>query len=157
MTIEALAATVLSVLLPYVTKGGEQFAKEAGKAAFAKVKELFNTLQSGWSDDKEASDALTNFEKKPARYQAPLQEILNEKLAADEKLQSLLSRFVTEMGPHLEIVQKMKVGKGITGLDADEMTSGTARIDQEMEQGENVVGVKIKRIGSSRSSSPDGE
>jgi hypothetical protein len=46
---EALAATVISLVAPYLAKGAEEFAKEAGKEAF--VKALVNRLQAWWTSD----------------------------------------------------------------------------------------------------------
>jgi hypothetical protein len=147
MVVEALVSTVLSVLSPYVAKGGEEFAKEAGKAAFEKAKSLFQTLKTKFSGDKEASGALENFEQKPARYQPILDEVLREKLSQDPALAAELEKHLQEMRPELEIIQKMKVGKKVTGLEADEMRGGKATIDQDMEQAEDVIGVKIKKFG----------
>jgi hypothetical protein len=96
--------------------------------------------------DREASDALTYLTQKPDRYQPILEEILTEKLE-DRELASLLSRLVQEMRPQLEVIEKMKVGKQIIGIEAEQMTGGTAKAQQELEQGENVTGAKIKTIG----------
>jgi hypothetical protein len=147
MVIEALVSTVLSVLVPYVAKGGEEFAKEAGKAAFEKAKSLFQSLKTKLAGDKEASTVLENFEQKPARYQKILDDVLREKLTQDPALAADLEKHLKEMGPELEIIQKMKVGEKVTGLEADEMTGGGVKINQDIEQAKDVTGAKIKRIG----------
>jgi hypothetical protein len=121
MVVETLVSTVLSVLLPYVAKGGEEFAKEGGKAAFEKAKSLFQTLKANLAGDKEASVALENFEQKPARYQSILDEVLREKLSQDSTLADELEKHLKELGPELVVIQKMKVGEKVTGLEAEEM------------------------------------
>src|ERR1700676_5037413 len=111
MVVETLVSTVLSVLLPYVAKGGEEFAKEAGKAAFEKARTLLQTLKAKFATDMEASEALSNFEQKPARYQAVLDDVLKEKSSQYPALAAELEEHIKELGPQLEIVQKMKVGE----------------------------------------------
>jgi hypothetical protein len=147
MVVETLVSTVLSVLLPYVAKGGEEFAKEAGKGAFEKAKSLFQTLKAKLTGDKEVSVALENFEQKPARYQSILDEVLREKLSQDPALAADLERHLKEMGSELEIIQNMKVGEKVTGLEADEVTGGRVKINQYFEQAKDVTGAKVKRIG----------
>jgi hypothetical protein len=147
MLVETLVSTVVSVLLPYVAKGGEEFVKEAGKAAFEKVKSLFQTLKAKLTGDKEASEALENFEQKPARYQSVLEQVLSDKLSQDPALAAELEKHLKEMGPELQIIQKMKKGEKVTGLEADEMAGGKAKISQDIEEAKDVIGAKIKKIG----------
>ena len=147
MVVETLAATALSVLLPYFAKGAEEFAKEAGKAAFAKCGELIQAIRSKFSGDEEAERALNNFEKKPARYRATFEDILNEKLEADETFRSQFSDLLKQLGPDIQVIQKMEEGEEVTGIEADKMTSGSAKVDQDIKKGKKVVGAKIKEIG----------
>jgi hypothetical protein len=48
---EALAASVISLVSPFLAKGAEEFAKEAGKEAFAPVKALVERLALWWKGD----------------------------------------------------------------------------------------------------------
>jgi hypothetical protein len=146
MVIPEIVSGVMSVLMPYVAKGAEKFAAEAGKEAFERAKGLFATLKANLSGDEEASKELENFQQKPARYEGVVKSILEEKLASDEGLRSELARLLQGMGPLLHIIQEMKVGKGVTGLEADEVASGEIHIQQKIDQAENATGAKIKKF-----------
>jgi hypothetical protein len=147
MIVPEIVGGVLSVLLPYVIKGAEKFAEEAGKDAYAKAKSLFATLKAKWSGDPEAAKALEDFEQKPARYQPVLRSILEEKLAGDEGLRDELARRLQEMKPYLHVIQEMKVGKGVIGADFGEVASGKVDVEQKIEQAENVTGIKANKVG----------
>jgi hypothetical protein len=146
----SLAAKVVSVLAPYVVVGAEEFVRNAGKDAYEKAKTMFAALRAKWTGDEEATDALTRFEDKPERYAPVLEDVLREKLAEDKELATVLSTLLNEMGPSLEVVQKMEEGRKVTGLEADEMTGGRATVDQDIGTGEDVTGARIRRIGPQR-------
>ncbi len=145
-----LAASVVAVLAPYVAMGAQEFARNAGKEAYEKAKTMLATLKAKWTWDKEATDALARFEQKPERYAPVLEDVLREKLAEDKELAALMATVLNEMGPSLEVVQKMEEGRRVTGLEAEEMIEGKARISQDIERGEDVTGARIRRIGPQR-------
>jgi hypothetical protein len=121
-----------------------------GDVAYQRAKALMDTLKERWAgrtEHKEASDALGNFEKKPERYAPVLQDVLEEKIAADPDLAGELTRRTQELGPFIEIIQRLENAEGVTGLEAKEMTGGKASINQEIKGSRNVTGAKIDRIG----------
>lgn len=143
----ALAMNVVNVLLPYVSKGAEEFASKVGDAAYEKARMLLSTLKEKWQGDKEASESLACFEEKPERYQPVLTDILQEKLSQDKDFASQVSRLLQEMGPALQVIQTMEKGTGITALKAGEFHRGTANVSQEITTGEDVIGAEIDTIG----------
>lgn len=143
----SLASGIIGVLMPYVKKGAEEFISSAGKDAYEKSKAILETIKRRWSGDKEASGTLGLFEEKPERYKSAVEDILREKLAQDTGLADELQKMLKEMGPDFEIIQKMKIGEKVTGLEADEITKGKAKVTQEIEQAKDITGAKIKRIG----------
>lgn len=146
-----LAVQVVAILLPFVKKGTDKFASEIGQAAgqeaASKVKNLLNTLKTRWKTDKEASDELARFEEKPERYQPVLEDILKEKLAEDKDLASELRQIVDSLGPNLKVIQKMDIGKDVTGPDIGEVKSGNIYVDQDIKEGTNIIGAKINKFG----------
>jgi hypothetical protein len=148
MDVGAIVGNVMSVLLPYAAKGAHEFAKVAGEVALEKAKDMIALLRGKWIGDKEAGDTLTHFEQKPTRHETALREILAEKLANDPSLAAGLSNLIGQLGPQLEVVQRMSVGQSIVGLDADAMDAGRAKIQQDIGHAENVTGAKVKRFGS---------
>jgi hypothetical protein len=120
----SLASGIMGVLMPYVKKGSEEFIRTAGKDAYEKSKAILETLKRGCSGDKEATETLEHFEEKPERYKPAVEDILRDKLAQDKGLAEELQKMLKEMGPDLEIIQKMKIGENVTGLEADEITKG---------------------------------
>jgi hypothetical protein len=111
---------------------------------------MLAALRAKWTGDEEATDALTRFEEKPERYAPVLEDVLNEKLAEDKELAAVLSTLLNEMGPSLEVVQRMEEGRKVTGLEAEEMSGGRATVNQEIGRGEDVTGARIRRIGPQR-------
>jgi hypothetical protein len=146
----SVATNVVAVLAPYVAVGAQEFAKSVGKEAYEKAKGMLAALRAKWTGDKEATDALTRFEEKPERYAPVLEDVLREKLAEDKELAAVLSTLLNEMGPSLEVVQQMKEGRRVTGLEAEEMAGGKATVRQDIGTGEDVTGARIRRIGSQR-------
>jgi hypothetical protein len=100
-----------------------------------------------WSEDEEATEVLEKFEKKPERYQPVVEDILKEKLEKEMGLADELQKILDNIGPKIEIIQKMAVAEGIVGLEVDEMVCGKAKIEQEFDEGKDVIGARIKRIG----------
>ena len=143
----SLAANVVAVLAPYAAVGAQEFAKNVGKEAYEKAKTMLAALRAKWARDEEATDALNRFEEKPERYAPVLEDVLKEKLAEDKELAAVLSTLLNEMGPSLEVVQKMEEGRKVTGIEAEEMAGGSATVNQDMGRGEDVTGAKIRRIG----------
>jgi hypothetical protein len=145
-----LAANVVAVLAPYVAVGAQEFARNVGKEAYEKAKTMLAALRAKWSGDKEAEDALSRFEEKPERYAPVLEDVLREKLAEDKELAAVLSTLLNEMGPSLEVVQRMEEGRRVMGIEAEEMTGGRATVNQDIGTGEDVTGARIRRIGPQR-------
>jgi hypothetical protein len=142
-----LATKAMAVLLPFVSKGAEEFASKVGDAAYEKARTLLTALKQKWSGDKEATESLVHFEEKPERYKLVLEDILQEKLVEDRDLAAQIARLLQEMGPWLEIIQQMEEGKNITGLRAREMRSGRARITQDIVKAEGVTGAEFDTLG----------
>jgi len=142
-----LAANIMTVLMPYAAMGAQEFVKSAGKEAYEKAKSLIGTLKARWAGNDEAIDTVARFEEKPERYQPVLKDILEEKLIQDKELAAELATLLNEMGPSLEIIQQMEEGRRVTGLEAEQMSGGTARVRQDIERGEDVTGARISHIG----------
>jgi hypothetical protein len=142
-----IATGVLAVLTPYLVKGAKEFAGAVGDAAYEKAKGMLTTLKQRWAPDKDASTSLEQFEKKPALYKPVVETLLKEKLQSDAALAKELGELLQEMGPTLEVLQKMDEGRNVTGLDAKELNKGRVSVTQEIKNADGVTGVKIDRIG----------
>jgi len=142
-----LATKVVAVLLPFVSKGAEEFATKVGDTAYEKAKKLLSTLKQSWSRDAEATESLVRFEQKPERYKTVLEDILQEKFVEDHNLAAQVAQLLQEMRPILEIIQQMKEGKNITGLKAKEMRSGRACISQDIVKAQEVIGAEFDTLG----------
>ena len=143
-----IAASVVSVLAPYAIKGAKAFGEAAGEVALSHAKKLIDTLKSRWSGDQEAGPVVQNFEKKPERYQAVLQDVLEEKVRQDPALAAELQSRLESMGPVLRIVQEMDIGRNVTAVEAKEMSSGSVEATQKIRDAQQVTGIKIDKIGS---------
>lgn len=145
--IVSLASNTMTILMPYVTAGAEEFTRAAGQAAFNKAKDLLNFLKTKWDKDEEARDILAHFEEKPTRYQTILEDILKEKLSDDKNLVKELSELLQNAGPVLDIVQNMENSEGITGLKVKEAKKGKVKVTQDIKKSKGVTGAEVDSMG----------
>ena len=143
---EPLAASVISLVSPFLAKGAEEFAKEAGKEALAQVKALVERLALWWKGDAVAGALVSAFRTKPVDSARMLGMSLTTALNDDASFAADVGRLVSAADPYVEVVQRIKVAEGVTGADIGEMLRGTLRVVQEMETAKDVTGAKIKTL-----------
>jgi len=144
---ETLAATVLGLIAPYLAKGAEEFAKEAGKQAFDKIGAVVDRLRAWWSKDPVAAALASELPASPEDNSKMLGERLARAMERDPSLSSDLSRLVSESGPYVDVVQKIEIAKGVTGAKIKEAIRGTLSVKQEMKNADSVTGVEIDKLG----------
>ena len=144
---ETLAATVISLITPYFVKGAEEFAKEAGSAAFETVNALGERLRKWWSDDPVAAAAGENLAKEPEEYASLLGQRLNAALAKDKDLAADLTQLTSNAGPYAEIVQNIQVAHGVTGAKIKSLVAGHLNIVQTMGKAVHVTGLEVDTFG----------
>jgi hypothetical protein len=143
-----LAVAAISLVGPYLAKGAEEFAKEVGKEAFEGVRSLAKKLRAWWEGDPVAKATADNLTQNPTRYSTILSDLLVEKLDNDPEFAADLQKLVDAVQPATtKIIQRMDVGKGVTGADVEAIVGGHLAITQEIKHAENVVGLKAKQIG----------
>jgi hypothetical protein len=146
--ISIVVGSAISLLKPYVSKGAEEFIKSAGKDAYEQTKELFTWIKSKFNNSDEGSGLITLFESRPERYEAPFTELIEERAASDPQFSSELSEKVKSAAPYIHVVQKIDRAKDVTGVVTRELRKGTVEVNQDIGTGEDIVGVKVDRIGS---------
>jgi hypothetical protein len=146
-TLASVAASALTVLTPYLVKGADEFARAAGDVALEKAKGLLGVLKARWAGNESAASTLARYEAQPERYRPFVEDVLTEQLAQDKDLAAAIRKQLAEIGPSLQIIQKMDRGENVTGLEADELASGRVTITQEIKEAKDVRGATIKRIG----------
>lgn len=146
---DPLVATVISIVSPYLVKGAEEFAKSAGKAAFDGTKALVERLSRWWKNDPVANAAATSFKSEPEHYGKLLGAQLEHDLAKDQSFANELRALVDNLGPSVDVIQKMEVARGVTGADIGTLVSGQVRIQQDIRDAQNVTGFKAGKVGGS--------
>jgi hypothetical protein len=144
---EALAAAAISIVGPYIAKGAETFAQEAGKQAVGAVKTLADRLQRWWSGEPVAAAAAEHLASDPKKYATILGDLLASELAKNEAFAAELRELVDGVGPHIKVVQRIEIAEGVRGADIDEVVRGSVHVEQQVEEAHDVVGFKAKRIG----------
>ena len=144
---EALAAAVISIVGPYIAKGAEEFATQAGREATGAVKALAERLQRWWSREPVAAAAAEQLPQDPTKYSPILGSLLASELERDEALANDLRQLVADVAPYIEVVQRIEVARGVTGADIEELTRGSVHVEQQMTQAQDVVGFKAKKVG----------
>jgi hypothetical protein len=142
-----LVTSAVALLTPYVAKGAEEFAKELGKDAADKAKELYTYLKNKFSADSEESEVLSLFEKKPEKYERTLTDVLQERARTDSEFAGELEKHVNSAGPYIKVVQSLKGSRKGVGAEVDKARSGTFDIHQEAENSEEIVGFRAKEAG----------
>jgi hypothetical protein len=98
-SITSLAATAVAVLAPYLTKAGEKFAEEAGKAALARIENLYQYLKTRFEKEPAAKDALSDLEANPKDddVKATLRRQLTKQMNADPSIQDALQTLLKDI------------------------------------------------------------
>lgn len=144
---EALAAAAISVVGPYIARGAEAFAQEAGKQAAGAARALADRLRKWWSGEPVAAAAAENITTDPKKYAPILGDLLASDLAKDESFAAEVQRLVDDVGPQIEVVQRIEFANGVTGAEVDELIRGSVRVEQEMKEARDVTGFKGGRVG----------
>src|SRR4051794_36066093 len=112
MAFEAIAASVISILAPYVAAGAKKAAEVAGTGIANQAGKLLERVRSWFDGDDEAVSALDNYQKNPSRYAGTVESILREKADANPAILAELKQIVDAMGPRVEVFQKIKILAG---------------------------------------------
>lgn len=128
-TIGVLASSVVTVLAPYLAKAGEEFAKEAGKTAGAKIGALYQAIKARFQDRPAAAEALADVEAMPddGDAQAALRLQLKKQMGSEPAFADTLRQLLEEIGQDeqtatfLTQVYGGEVGKIINIGRADEV------------------------------------
>jgi len=126
-----IAANVMTSLLPFITKGADEFIGKFGEDAYEKTKKLLSTLRHKLAKDENATSTLKLLEQKPQTFRSAFEEILQEKLAEDEGLRADISNFLQKEAPYLELIQMTEEGKNLRVLKVRDMRGGTIKAKQE--------------------------
>ena len=97
--ITSLAASAVAVLSPYLAKAGEEFAKEAGKAAANKFGALYQFLKTRFKKIPVAKEALADLEANPENEdaKAALRRQLTKQMNADKAFIDALRKMLDEI------------------------------------------------------------
>ena len=142
-----LAATVVSLLLPWAVKSGKEIIDAAGEVAYTKTKALVDKLKARWSGNEKATTTLEYFEEDPETFEGALTKTIERELEQDEAFAHEVKGMVDDLGPRLKILQEMDEGNDVTGLRADAFNKGEAEITQKIKKGTKITGADLGSIG----------
>ena len=143
----SIGSAVVSLLTPFVKDAGQELAETLGQAGAGKVKELLVWMKSKFAGDPAATQDLQRFGKSPEKFGPSLEESIQQKADTDPQFRAEITQMMKELGPVIAVVQNLKTGKGVTGVDADNLRSGKVDVRQTIDGGENITGARIKDIG----------
>jgi hypothetical protein len=148
-----IAASVVTLLVPYLKKAAEAFAGEAGKTAATFVQEkaatIWRRLRARFAGDEQAVEALNQFAGDPDAHKEEVEAQVAAKLADDKSLQDEFAAIIAEIkraAPQIRVVQKMKEAENTVGLKARRMTRGSAEVMQEIDKAKRVTGAEFDEI-----------
>ena len=94
-----LVAMIVSTLATHLALAGESFAKELGKAASAKVGDLYKAVKERFAKEKENKNApqiIEEFERKPDEWVGPMKSTLMSIMSNDPDFSAHLEKLVNE-------------------------------------------------------------
>jgi hypothetical protein len=145
-----VAAGAVALLTPYLSKAAEQFAGEAGKAAWAKAQSLFGKLKAAFARAPGGKDVVARFESAPKDSKDEMESVLGERLQQDRVLLEEVAATLAEvkrLGPVVKVVQTIEEAEDVVGVRARRL-SGQATVDvrQDMDRAKNVIGAQFDEI-----------
>lgn len=148
MGLEVLVPLLMGALLKVAGKVGEGVLGAVEDAAKDGATRVVAKIKKWWSADSSASDDLARFEAEPDVYQPVVQARLVKKLTAEPHMQDELAAMMAQVGPQVEVYQKIAAAHGVTGAKVEQMMGGRLQVDQEVQNASDITGVDIKRMGS---------
>lgn len=144
---DALAATAISVVAPYITKGAEALATEVGKQVAGGVEALYTRLKTWWLGEPVAEVAVGQIAKDPVKYGKLLETMLAGDLAKDPAFAAEVQGLVDVIGPQIHVVQRIVIANGVTGAEIGTFSSGKVDVEQHISEATNVTGFKATQVG----------
>ncbi len=142
-----IAASVVTILAPYVVDAGKEVVKAAGEIGLQKAKGLLAWLKQQFAGDPVATSDLSRFEENPDVFAPALESTIAKKAKEDQDFSTEITNRVNELAPVLTVIQRFKDARDMTGIKARTATSGTLSVTQEGDTSANVTGIDIDRIG----------
>ena len=144
---ETLAAAAISLLAPYLAKGAEQFAGEAGKGAADAVRAIAERLQRWWSKEPVAAAAVQSLPAIRRSTRRSWQGCSRATSSMTRASRRSSARSWTTQDRSVTVIQHMTVAIGVTGADVDELLRGSVHVEQVMDEARDVTGFRAKAIG----------
>jgi hypothetical protein len=141
-----LAAGAIALLTAYLTKAGEEFAGEGGKAAWRLAGRLLDRLRTAFQDRPRERRTIENFSHEPSGSAATAQEMLERALEQDSELSEEIDRILREvkrLGPGILISQHIEEAERVIGLRAGNIRSGSVEVNQEIGKGKDITGIEF--------------
>lgn len=145
-----LAAAVVALLKPFITKAADQFAGEAGRAVWDKTATLFTRVRSTLAKDPAVRDTVDKFVREPDAQADAVQAALARDFQCDPAFFAEVEALIADIkrtGPHVAVVQQMKVAEDVVGIEAKRMGRGSASVRQETDHAIRMTGARIDEIG----------
>jgi hypothetical protein len=128
-----IAASVAALLAPYLKQAGEDFVGEAGKFVQGRAKVLWQKLRAKLEGEPQGKVVLDQFEKDPEAHGEEFKATLEQKMASDKTLTDEISADVAEIkrkAPYVRVVQQMNEAEDVVGVKANRLKSGTVDVHQ---------------------------
>jgi hypothetical protein len=142
-----LAAGAIALLVTFLKAAGTEFAEEGGKAAWRLASRLLDRIRSSVKNRPPEREVLEAFTDNADGSTATMREMLRRRLEEDRALAVEVNEILQEvkqLGPSLFVVQRIKEAEDAVGVEARRIRSGSVEVNQEIERGKNITGVRIE-------------
>jgi hypothetical protein len=142
-----ITTAALAILAPFAKDAGKELVKTVGEIGFEKAKSLFTWLKQKFAGDPAAAKDLSRFEQDPDKFEPALEATIKEKVEQDPEFAAELKKRIDEIGTLITVFQELKKGKGVIGVEADEIRSGKVDVTQKADDVDGMTAVRVKKIG----------
>lgn len=146
-TLMTLAGKALQLVAPYVARGGAKVADALGEAIGAQLKEVVDRIRARFRLNPENASMLEQYAEDPTSNEPKARAALAREMEADPGFRAEIAAGVKRFGPVLNIVQRIRDGENVTGVEIESVRNGLMQVHQAMDRANGVVGAKINTFG----------
>jgi hypothetical protein len=144
-----LAAAAVALLKPFLARSSDEFAGQAGNAAWRLAERLFDRLRGAATESRSARASLRDLQRAPERSQAAEEAIchaLERDPALAEEVGAIIAQ-VKKLGPTVVVTQRIKEAEDAVGVKAGRLRAGSVDVSQDVEKADRVTGAEFDEIG----------
>jgi hypothetical protein len=141
-----LAAAAVALLRPFLAKSADEFAGQAGGAAWRLAERLFVRLRDAASENRTARRSLRDLPDAPERAEEAIGGLLERDPALAQEVTQLIAQ-VKQLGPTVVVTQRIEEAEEAVGIRAKRLRAGRVNVSQCVKKADRLIGGEFDEIG----------